>query len=961
MELRAHDPVYITDLWILNRLDPTTIAAHTKIKNAIGKSIKGVLRLEILDPDAHGRVCASSSRAVDVPPQGGLDLQSEIQFKEAQLWSNDTPKLYALHATLLSRPTTGGKKSQWNDDRRVTFGFRWFEASGVAQDAILRLNGRRIRLISAISWGFWGLNGLWPTPELAEREVRAAKELGLNCIQFHRNVGKKEVLDAQDRLGLMRYMEPGGGQTSFGEKFSLYSESPKEKIDATGAQGDPQTFAERYMEEKITRMVRDHRSHPSLLLYCVQNEIHPDLRNPRIFRILHRIHQEDPSRIVALKSGFPSGHPSINQAWLQPYSTVVRYDSGDGHSGWWDDHTVGGPGVWRDDMYRNPGDFTHRSENTKEVVMWGEMLGAAAPDNHAAMVRELRTKGGKSYDLRDHTEILSAYDRFLDRWGFRTAFPTVDALFTSVGNKSYDFWGRVIETARLAEANDYFVISGWESTAIENHSGLVDNLRGFKGDPQLIKTRLAPLRPVIKAASVVYALHSQASIDLFLLNETNTSHTGSMHVWMEDPAAQKSEVGTFAVPPWSADRFVYPVATNVTLQPFASEGTYTLHAELSGSNHGSGQEQLLVVDPAGRHPLSKRIGMLSIQPSLRKPFELLPGVRVEPYVPGERYDVLVAANKFIRPYETQTEPNTEIQRTEDDELYRSINYGDANTLEFLFANLPRGNARVTLKFAEPFQNFVGARVFDVALNDTTVLKDFDVFSAAGGKNIAYDQSFTVPVPDGVLEVTFPKVPKPSARICAIKIEAGDTVIAVNCGGKDYKDGTGLVWKQYEAPVQFDQRIMEEVRNGIPLLVLSEGDVATEKYAEELGRAGAFQYLGHVGEARASWMGSWYFVKSHPVYDGLPTNCAMGSYYQVPVSSSCGVLLEGKNVEVFAGYSRDHDRNVGAASFTAALGRGKILFHSIPGVVSGLHSESPGMHPVLLKRLIANSLWYLGTQ
>ena len=53
-----------------------------------------------------------------------------------------------------------------------------------------------------------------------------------------------------------------------------------------------------------------------------------------------------------------------------------------------------------------------------------------------------------------------------------------------------------------------------------------------------------------------------------------------------------------------------------------------------------------------------------------------------------------------------------------------------------------------------------------------------------------------------------------------------------------------------------------------------------------------------------------------------------------------------------------DRNVGAASFTAMLGKGKILFHSIPGVVSGLNGESNGLHPLMLKRLIANSLRYL---
>lgn len=59
---------------------------------------------------------------------------------------------------------------------------------------MLRLNGRRIRLYSSISWGYWGLNGMFPTPELAKREVDAAQAMGLNCLHFHRNVGKPEVM-----------------------------------------------------------------------------------------------------------------------------------------------------------------------------------------------------------------------------------------------------------------------------------------------------------------------------------------------------------------------------------------------------------------------------------------------------------------------------------------------------------------------------------------------------------------------------------------------------------------------------------------------------------------------------------------------------------------------------------------------------------------------------------------------
>jgi beta-galactosidase len=951
MEISAHDSLMMSDAWVLNTSNVKTIRAYTIVKNLSSKTLQAVVRCEI-SADRTKKVEVSGARTIVLKPGVVDTIMMQLENNNAQLWSNDTPHLYQL------KITTSSAQPKYADARAVRFGYRWFDAVGIGSNAMLRFNGKRIRLTSAISWGFWGLNGLFPTRELAEREVTAAKTLGLNCIQFHRNVGKKEVLDAQDRLGLMRYMEPGGGQTAFGEKFSLYASSPTAPVDISGKNGDAQTFAERYMEEKIIRMVRAHRSHPSLLMYAIQNEIHPDLQNPRIFCVLRRIHAEDPSRIVVLKSGFPSGSPSTNQVWMKPYSNDVLYDTGNAYSGWWDDHTVGGPGVWRDELYKNPTDFTHRSTNDKEIVMWGEMLGAAVPDNHKRMVAEIKRLGGNSYDLKEHQEILTAYESFIDRWGFRKAFPDIDALFVSIGYKSYDFWGRVIETARLAEANDYFVISGWESTAIENHSGLVDNLRMFKGDPSLLKNRLTPLHIAIKTSSTVYAIGDSLFVDLYLLNETHQPHPNFLSLYITYPSFYSKFVGTFVVPKFETDRFVYPVAERFSLGKVDMEGEYTITARLQMTEDVWTNEKVLVVNPVpASSSLKKRIGVISALPELQKPKELLPGIIAVPYKAGEKYDLLLAANRFTRPAATRTEVTTEIEKTDDDEIYRTINFGDANSMEFLIPNLPKDSAIVTLKFAELFQNAVNMRIFDVALNGTIVLKDFDVYKFAGGKNIAFDTTFKILLGDGALHITFPRVPKPSARICGIKIEMKDTVVAINCGGSEYRDAQGILWKPYGPPQHLSAAILDDVKRGTPLIVLSEGQAATEAFGKELSDAGAFQYKGCLSEAFASWMGSWYFVRSHPVYDGLPVNCAMGSYYQVPVTNGTGLLIDGDNIEIFAAYSRDHSHQIAAASFTATLGKGSIIVHTIPGMVSNLIGESAGIHPVVFQRLLSNSLQY----
>ncbi len=95
------------------------------------------------------------------------------------------------------------------------------------------------------------------------------------------------------------------------------------------------------------------------------------------------------------------------------------------------------------------------------------------------------------------------------------------------------------------------------------------------------------------------------------------------------------------------------------------------------------------------------------------------------------------------------------------------------------------------------------------------------------------------------------------------------------------------------------------------------------------------------------MGNWYFVREHPIYAGLPVNQAMGIHYQTKGREANGLLVDGPNVEIIAAYSRDHDRKIGAGTFTTKLGNAKVLYHRVPE-----------LHPVLQQRLLANALQWL---
>ena len=911
--LTAHDPVSIADAWALNTPQARTVGAYTRLHNGTGQSVSGVLRVSVVDPKTGAALAA---KAVPVTLAAGADktVQADITCPSAQLWDLKSPRLYRLHVEW-----AGGKTA---DARDVTFGFRWFAPSGIGKNATLRLNGQRIRIFSAISWGFWGLNGLWPTPALAVKEVQQAKRLGLNCLNFHRNIGKAEVLDVQDRLGLLRYMEPGNGQMALG------SHKP-------GGTGEPSWSAETYMQEKILCMIRDARSHPSLVVYVVQNEANFDLKNPRVFALLRRMHQEDPSRTIVLKSGIETK----GEAWMKPYDDTVYSDAGDGYSGWWDSHTVGYPdGTWNDGGYKGPDDYVYRNTNTKEIVDYGEMGGSGTADNHALMVAQIKAAGGRSYDLQDHQEILNAYNVFLDKWGFRSAFPTAQGLLLSIGNKQYDYWSSVIESARLSDASDYLTLSGWESTAIEDHSGLVDNLRNFHGDPALIHDRLAPLLPVAKPRHTVLAVGDSDTLDLYLLNETNKPAHGPLRLTLTAPSGKTTLLGVYPNPPFIADQFVYPIKAAVVTPPLTEEGVY--HVSFADTDAHQ-TRALRVIRPRRLPPV--RVGVVG-GAALIAELNEIGGVTAQPYRAGGAYDLAaVSGGASGSAYATQDA----IQKTDDPKLYQSQRYGPPGGLDFVLSGLPPGPATVTLYFAETFWTKPNARKFDVVLNGRTFLRDFDIYAEAGGKDIAVQKTFTVYAPQGTVEIRPGNVAENFAQFAALKATAGGKTVAVYFGDSAYTDKSGLTWQPYQPPSALDDALLSRVRLGLPLLLDTGDDHEADQDAQKLAAAGAFRYDGLVGRARAPWMGSWYFVRAHPVYDGLPVNETLHGDYQVSTGNANGLRVDGPGVQILAAYSRDHDRNIGAGTFTAPLGAGTILFQCMPP-----------MHPAVRARWLANALAYL---
>ncbi len=87
---------------------------------------------------------------------------------------------------------------------------------------------------------------------------------------------------------------------------------------------------------------------------------------------------------------------------------------------------------------------------------------------------------------------------------------------------------------------------------------------------------------------------------------------------------------------------------------------------------------------------------------------------------------------------------------------------------------PGTNSLVRLHFAETFFTTAGSRVFNVSINGTQVLTNFDILAASGGQNIANIQQFTEPAnSSGQFVITFTSVTN-NALISGIEIDPGTT-------------------------------------------------------------------------------------------------------------------------------------------------------------------------------------------
>jgi hypothetical protein len=918
--LEVLDERSVDDVFVRNTADPRTVEVEITLAGA--DDWAGDVRLQLRErggPLLH-------ERSVPAPDGGwARPAQVTVSLPDARLWTLDQP---VLHEATVSLPD--------GDALSVRFGLRWFAPDGVGDDALLRFNGQRMVARSAISWGFWPVTGAVPTRALAAEQVHAAKALGLNMLNHHRNVAHPWALDASDELGLLAHLEPGGYWAQGGDELTRA-----------------------LAREKWLRMVAAHRNRPSVVIHNMINEAAEppwegaidDLRAARAL---------DPSRTMTYTSAWADDDDPSLSLHVRPLPSGRDAPGTEGDAllsdGWHDQHEAPGPGCWRDGFYEGPGQFRLATERRDDVVWRGEEAAIASPPRLALM--GAGPLDGDGWDGAIYRRWRQGWEADLEAMDLLAPLGGLDAVTRSAGDVAYDHHARTLERVRAADVLDGYVVNGWECEPFENHSGLVDIRRQPKGDPARLAAANAPALLVLAPRKHVFhgaremgggvRAPAVVELDLFVVNELDLRGRHRLAFRATDDQGRELAARSWEVDLQGGDRFGQLLVEGERLQLDRAEGRVTLHAELFAAAAedpvAAGHEALYLVDWVGV-PVADDGALLGgsvvVESFLRKGKGLtLPAF--DPAAPAPEWVVLAGLDP---------EPSVPV-------LPRAFPGDEAWALRLPDEAWREGSAefkpdRIFDRTAVPLPGGAGStdaerweqRWSGLYLAEESGLHRFHVQATLGAR-LRLDDTLVLDAWDdlGPRRLSSAAVELEAFRGAPFTLELLQAKDAASYRVELTSPSAAAPYRALAATLA--RQVAEE---GTTLVVLEHAAAWARLFAE----LGVVDVGGEFHMGRY-WMGGGYLAAPHPLLEGLPSGGALGWEWQELVRSDRrhGGLLLGDQAETVVAVWSDHQPSLGSALAVLPHGKGRIVLCALP-LVAAL--DAPPGAVALPRRLLCNLL------
>lgn len=160
---------------------------------------KQALTLRSVIKDADGKTVVVKDSKYSLAAGQKLTVeQKNITVKNPNLWSPDSPYLYAVFTQVCDA------KGNVIDEVKNNMGFRWFSFDA---DKGFTLNGKSLKLIGVNRHQSYTKQGNALSDEQHVNDVKLIKEMGGNCLRIAHYQQDPAILEACDRLGLITEVE----------------------------------------------------------------------------------------------------------------------------------------------------------------------------------------------------------------------------------------------------------------------------------------------------------------------------------------------------------------------------------------------------------------------------------------------------------------------------------------------------------------------------------------------------------------------------------------------------------------------------------------------------------------------------------------------------------------------------------------------------------------------------------
>ena len=171
-------------------------------------------------------------------------------------------------------------------------------------------------------------------------------------------------------------------------------------------------------------------------------------------------------------------------------------------------------------------------------------------------------------------------------------------------------------------------------------------------------------------------------------------------------------------------------------------------------------------------------------------------------------------------------------------VYQHERYGN---MKYTFSGLTAGASyKVRLHWAEIYWDAVGQREFNVLVNGTQVLTNFDIFASSGGMNIAIIREYTVAPVAGSIGIVFTNGAADQAKIDGIEIILQPPAAPANLTASG---GTGQVTLNWNAvPGATGYNVKQSLSNGGPYTNVVSGITTTNYTNTGLANGTTYYYV-----------------------------------------------------------------------------------------------------------------------